>query len=53
MNLTHYYEEQDAWNARADRFDGFDRGDADYSYEDEQRAKNEADEADMRAEGLL
>lgn len=29
MNLQHYYEEQDAWFSRADRFDGFDRGDLD------------------------
>lgn len=27
MNLAQYYEEQDAWFSRADRFDGFDRGD--------------------------
>lgn len=34
-------EEFDAWNARQDRFDGFDRGDLDNSYEDELEAKNQ------------
>lgn len=34
-------EDFDAWNARADRFDGFDRGDLSNSSEDELQAKNE------------
>jgi hypothetical protein len=37
-------EENDAWFARADRFDGFDRGDADNDYAEELRAYNEAGE---------
>jgi hypothetical protein len=37
----------------ASRWDGFDRGDADWDYDEERRAQNESDEADMRAEGLL
>ena len=27
MNMTQWQEENDAWFSRADRFDGFDRGD--------------------------
>lgn len=48
MNLTHYYEELDySLAARHDRFEGFDRGDADYDYAAEQLAMNEADEERM------
>jgi hypothetical protein len=36
-----------------DRFEGFDRGDADWDYEAEQLANNEALEAELRADGLL
>ena len=36
------YEDQQAWFSRADRFDGFDRGDLDNSYEDELAALNQA-----------
>jgi len=53
MNLAQYYEEQDAWFARADRFDGFDRGDDDRSYEDARLQSNLELEAELRAEGLL
>lgn len=53
MNLAQYYEEQDAWFSRADRFDGFDRGDDDRSYEDARLQSNLELEAEMRAEGLL
>lgn len=34
-------EEFDAYFARADRFDGFDRGDLDNNYDDERQAMNE------------
>ena len=34
-------EDFDAWNARADRFDGFDRGDLDNDYDEERQAMNE------------
>lgn len=34
-------EDFDAWNARNDRFDGFDRGDLDNSYDEERQAMNE------------
>jgi hypothetical protein len=37
-------EDFDAWNARADRFDGFDRGDLDNDYEEERQAMNEYEE---------
>lgn len=48
------YEEHLAHSATcSSRWDGFDRGDADWNYEEEQRARNEADEAELRAEGLL
>ena len=51
---TDQHEEHLAHSAPcASRWDGFDRGDSDYSYEDERRAQNEADEAELRAEGLL
>lgn len=38
-------EEFDSWNARADRFDGFDRGDIGNSYDDESQAKNEYEDS--------
>ena len=41
MNNQTQQEEFDAWNAKADRFDGFDRGDLNNSYDDERDAKNE------------
>jgi len=41
MNLIQIQEEFDAWNARADRFDGFDRGDLDNDYGEERQAMNE------------
>ena len=48
------YEEHLAHSAPcASRWDGFDRGDADWDYDEERRAQNEADEAELRAEGLL
>lgn len=42
-------EEQYSASARFDRFDGFDRGDLDYDYEEEQRARNEEDEREFQA----
>lgn len=53
MNMAHYYEEQDAWFSRADRFDGFDRGDSNEAYEDARLQANLELEAELRAEGLL
>jgi hypothetical protein len=47
------YEEHLASQPDNSRWDGFDRGDADWDYAEEQRARNEADEAELRAEGLL
>ena len=47
------YEEHIASQPDNSRWDGFDRGDANWDYDDEQRARNEADEAELRAEGLL
>jgi hypothetical protein len=49
---TDRYEEHLAHSAPcASRWDGFDRGDADWDYEAAQLANNEADdEAEMRAE---
>jgi hypothetical protein len=48
------YEEHLSHSAPCNsRWDGFDRGDADWAYEEEQRARNEADEAELCAEGLL
>lgn len=52
-NIQYLEEVQYSESARHDRFDGFDRGDADWDYEAEQQANNEALEAEMRAEGLL
>ena len=48
MNELHYYEELDAMNAAADRFDGFDRGDwpAKWAEEDEARIAEWAAEYD-------
>jgi hypothetical protein len=43
-NHTQQQEDNDAWFARADRFDGFDRGDLDWDYEAEQQARNEAED---------
>lgn len=52
--FTNQYEEHLAHSAPcASRWDGLDRGDADWDYTEEQRARNEADEAELRAEGLL
>ena len=45
-NLMQIQEENDAWFARGDRFDGFDRGDSAKAYADEQDAKNEQWEAE-------
>lgn len=50
MNAALQQDDNDAWFSRNDRFDGFDRGDAGYSYDDELQAQNEAWEADARAE---
>ena len=47
------YEEHLASQPDNSCWDGFDRGDADWDYDEEQRARNEADEAELRAEGLL
>jgi hypothetical protein len=47
------YEEHLASQPDNSRWDGFNRGDADWNYDEEQRARNEADEAELRAEGLL
>jgi hypothetical protein len=49
---TQQQEEFDAQNARADRFDGFDRGDLDRDHEADQNDQNESDYAEMRA-GLI
>lgn len=38
--------------ARFDRFDGFDRGDLDYDYDEKQRCKNEEAEEEMRREAI-
>jgi hypothetical protein len=51
---TDQYEEHLAHSTPcASRWDGFDRGDADLDYDEERRARNEADEAELRAAGLL
>jgi hypothetical protein len=51
---SNQYEEHVAQSAPCNsRWDGFDRGDADWDYDEEQRARNEADEAELRADGLL
>lgn len=47
------YEEHLASQPDNSRWDGFDRGDTDWDYNEEQRARNEADEAELRAEGRL
>lgn len=48
------YEEHLAHSAPCgSRWDGYDRGDADNSYEDEQNAYAQADYDDMMREGLL
>jgi hypothetical protein len=44
MSTAQFNEERDAWFSRGDRFDGFDRGDLDNSFDDELAAKNEAEE---------
>lgn len=49
MNLIQYYEELDAMNAAADRFDGFDRGDADNDWAAEDAARNAQYEAEYEA----
>ena len=46
MNLAHYYEELDAMNASADRFDGFDRGDVDNDWAAEDAERNAESEAE-------
>ena len=38
-------EDFDAWNARADHFDGFDRGDLDNNYDEERQAMNEYEDS--------
>ena len=52
--FANQYEEHLAHSAPcSSRWDGFDRGDTDWDYEEERRADNEALEEEMRAEGLL
>ncbi|HOW46150.1 MAG TPA: hypothetical protein P5305_04030 [Rubrivivax sp.] len=53
MNYLQEQEARDYDNAYHDRFDGFDRGDADWDYEAERLAQNEADEIELRAAGLI
>lgn len=54
MELINYYEEQDSWFSRADRFDGFDRGvSGDDAYEEARLQSNLEFEAEMRSFGLL
>ena len=53
MYTDQYQEHIDHSAPCASRWDGFDRGDLDWAYEEEQRARNEADEAALRSEGLL
>lgn len=53
MHATQYEEHLAHSAPCASRWDGFDRGDADWDYDEERRAQNEADEAELRAEGLL
>lgn len=50
---TKEQEARDYEAAGYDRFEGFDRGDAEWDYEAAQQAENEALEAELRAEGLL
>lgn len=49
MMHPHEQEERDAWFSRADRFDGFDRGDDGRDHDADQLARNEAEaEAEAR-----
>ncbi len=50
MNLAQCYEEQDAWFSRADRFDGFDRGDIGRDQEYVPDAEEEAEMLRLAAE---
>ncbi len=50
MNYLQEQEARDYDNSYFNRYEGFDRGDADWDYEEAQRANNEADEAEMEAE---
>ena len=52
--FTNQYEEHLAHSAPcSSRWDGFDRGDTDWDYEEEQLQRNLELEAELRAEGLL